>query len=147
MPVSSGGPWVASAVFCERVLHEADGVLSLIRIVDRFTQSAAGPNPPAEMPPFPLDVWAVIVLKADQALGRHTIRIRPEAPSGERLAVTELPVLFEGGDRGAALLLNVQLALEHEGLYWFDVLHGEQETPLTRMPLRLVYEPRRIATQ
>ena len=29
------GPYIQVAAFCERVLQEADGVVSLIRIVDR----------------------------------------------------------------------------------------------------------------
>ncbi len=34
---SIGGPYLAFAVICERVLTEADGTISLIRVVDRFT--------------------------------------------------------------------------------------------------------------
>jgi hypothetical protein len=133
-------------VLCERVLHEADGVLSLVRIVDRVTQSAVGPQPPLEMPPVAVDLWAVIAVKSDQARGRHTVTIRPEKPSGEQMAATEMPVLFEGEERGAALVLNLKLTLDQEGLYWFDVILDDQPARLTRIPLRLVYQPQKIAT-
>jgi len=44
------GSYLITAVFCEQVLQEASGVLSLIRIVDRMTITSSGPNAPAEMP-------------------------------------------------------------------------------------------------
>jgi len=34
---SSGGPYLSTALFCEKVLREAAGVLSAIRIFDRWT--------------------------------------------------------------------------------------------------------------
>ena len=46
------GPFVQVAAFCERVLRETDGVLSLIRIVDVITHKEGGENPPRDMPPF-----------------------------------------------------------------------------------------------
>ena len=36
--------YLQMAVFCEKVLREADGVLSVIRIVDRFTVGGATPR-------------------------------------------------------------------------------------------------------
>jgi len=42
------GPHIVNATFCEKVLIEPDGVLSLIRLVDRFTQTATGPEPPEQ---------------------------------------------------------------------------------------------------
>ena len=37
--MSDGGPHVALAVICEKVIEDNEGVLSLIRIVDRVTQT------------------------------------------------------------------------------------------------------------
>jgi hypothetical protein len=33
--LSDKGPYLAIAVICEKALHEQDGVISLIRIIDR----------------------------------------------------------------------------------------------------------------
>jgi hypothetical protein len=61
------GPYVIAAAFCERALQERDGVLSLIRIIDKWTTAVTGPAPivPDRMPPVPvnptpgtLDVYA-----------------------------------------------------------------------------------------
>lgn len=46
------GPYVQLAAFCEYVLREADGVLSLVRVVNVVTHAERGPNPPEEMPEF-----------------------------------------------------------------------------------------------
>jgi hypothetical protein len=140
------GPWIATATLCERVLQESDGVLSLIRLIDRITHSAMGTNPPVEMPPFEVDFWAVISFRSDEARGRHSVAFRPEKPSGEQLAATEQPVLFEGEERGAVLVFNLKMTVDQEGLYWFDILLDDQQAPLTRIPLRVIYQPQKIAT-
>ena len=46
------GPYLAVAVFCEKVLVERDGVTSAIRLVDRVNRSAVGPESPEVMEPF-----------------------------------------------------------------------------------------------
>ena len=48
---SGRGPYVTTAVFCETVLQESSGVLTLVRIIDRMEITASGSNAPEEMPP------------------------------------------------------------------------------------------------
>ena len=60
MPLGVGGPYLSVAVLCEKVLREADGVSSIIRIVDRITVSAKGKEAPPDMPPVPVNLTAVI---------------------------------------------------------------------------------------
>jgi len=132
------GPHLQMALFCERVLEEKDGVLSVVRVIDRVVQTATGPGAPADMPAFPYNLTMVISVKSGKAKGGHEIAITQEAPSGIR---TELgrPVRFllEGEERGHNLVIRVTITFEAEGLYWFDVnLDGEL---VTRMPLRVLY--------
>ena len=142
-----GGPYLQVAVLCEKALQEQDGVLSLIRIVDRITTTAIGPDAPAEMPPVPVNLTAVIVLKAGQARGRYGLRIGLEAPSGlDAGPDVHLPVFLEGEDRGVNLVVAVNLQAEQEGLYWFNVFFGDDEVLLTRIPLRIVYQPQRTGS-
>jgi uncharacterized protein DUF6941 len=142
-----GGPYLQTAVLCEKVLHEQDGVLSLIRVVDRIVSSAVGPEPPAEMPPVAVNLTAVILLKSGSARGRHQVRIVLEAPSGQDVGPeVHLPVLLEGEDRGVNLVVNLGFQAEDEGLYWFNVYFGDQGMLLTRIPLRIVYQPQRVGT-
>lgn len=144
------GPHLVLAAICEKVLQEADGVLSLIRVVDAISQTASGPEPPAQMPPFVLgDVTLVISLKADQARGRFGIRVRPEAPSGIQLPPVEQGInLQPGAAKGVNLVMPLQIAIDQEGTYWFDVfLTGPEPQPdrlLTRVPLNIIYSPQRV---
>lgn len=142
------GPYLVVAAFCERALQERDGVLSLIRIIDKWTTAVTGPGPmvPDRMPPVPVNLTLAVVLKPGEARGRFMVKVRPEAPSGLRLPDVELPVLFSGApDAGANLLFGINMIATEEGVYWFDTLLDDQL--ITRTPLRIEYSPRRTGGQ
>lgn len=144
MEVPDTGPYVHVACFCERVLQEADGVLSAIRIVDRFfiqmdSNSGAGPAP---LPPIPATL--LIMLKSGSARGTIELRIESEAPDGLRQSMLTVPVLFEGEDRGHNLVLPLELQPRHAGLHWFDLLL--EDRLLTRVPLRVVQRTIRLGS-
>jgi hypothetical protein len=142
------GPHLVTAALCETVLQEPSGVLSLIRMVDQITQSATGPDAPEQMPPFMLSTLTLVVsLKADQARGRHGIKIRPEQPGGQQLPEIEQPVqLMSGG--GVNLVMPLLLPITLEGTYWFDIIFTgpppQADRLLTRVPLQVLYSPQRI---
>ena len=52
---------------------------------------------------------------------------------------TSFPVLFEGEDRGANLILPTDFEVDEEGLYWFDILVDDRL--MTRIPMRVLYQP------
>lgn len=141
----NNGPWVQAAFICEKVLTSNDGVLSYIRVIDRVSVGAVGTEPPPEMPPQQLAYVLCFALKSGEARGRHSLRIRPEKPSGEQMPAMEIALHLEGGERG--INVNVDLSgivFDAEGLWWFDVLFGDNETLLTRVPFRLQYQPQRL---
>lgn len=145
------GPHVAVAALCERVISEGDGVISLIRVVDRLTQTATGPDPPEEMPPLVVDnVQCVIALKSDQARGRNELKLVMEGPDGARELLGAQDITLEPGNRGINIIAGVRLGLAHEGVYWIDVLFGppgadpEHEQLLTRIPVEVVYQRQRV---
>jgi hypothetical protein len=45
-----GGPYLQMAVFCDRVLQEKGGVISIIRVVDRLIITATGPDDRSALP-------------------------------------------------------------------------------------------------
>jgi hypothetical protein len=141
MPFETG-PYLKSAVFCEKVLREADNVISLIRIVDRVTLTATGPSAPDTMPKTPYNITAVIALTSGQSRGRHEIKIEPEEPSGLRKPPFLATVQMEGEDRSANVIVNMHFTFEMEGLYWFHVYFDNDL--LTKMPFRVMYA--RIST-
>ena len=128
------GPHLAMAVFCEKVLKENDGVMSFIRIVDRitFAMPSASATPPA------LPLFVVLMFKAGDAKGTFSISLRAIGPSGQQIGTIEMPVLFEGEDRGANVVLQLSFQPVEEGLHWFDVLVDGQR--VTRIPLRALYQ-------
>lgn len=132
------GPFVMAAFFCERVLEEKDGVASFIRVIDRIISQAIGPGAPEKMP---LTTWAatlVIGLKSGFAKGSYSVTVQGHSPTGRALPPATLPVFLEGDDRGANLFGIMQLQLDEDGLYWFDVFFEKRF--LTRIPLRIVYQ-------
>lgn len=144
------GPHIAAALLCERVITEGDGVLSIIRVVDRVVQTATGIEPPDEMPPLKVDnLQMVVALRSDQARGRFTLGLDIEAPDGGRERGAEQDVNLTPGNNGVNLVLGMQLGLEHEGIYWIDVLlggpRGQEEELLTRVPLEVVYQRQRVS--
>jgi hypothetical protein len=59
------GPFV-TALLCERIMEERDGVKSAIRIIDQLNRQAVG-TPPAKMEPFGYFLGLMIRLKAGAA--------------------------------------------------------------------------------
>lgn len=138
------GPHLSTAVLCETVLQESNGVLSLIRIVDRVTQTVVDPNAPEEMPPVVLNFKAVISFKSGEARGSYSVKLRPQDPSGQQLPSLDTPIHFEGeGDRGQNLIIDFRFRAEMAGLYWVDVLF--EDDLITRMPMRVIYQPQRVS--
>jgi hypothetical protein len=132
------GPYIALAVFCEKVLQEADGVLSLIRVVDRVQVTASGTGDlPDELPLQQIPMTLVVSLRSGDARGRHPIHLDVELPSGQTLERRSVDVMFEGEDRGANVILNIGLEAQ-EGVYWIAISCHDQE--LTRVPLRVIYQ-------
>jgi hypothetical protein len=138
MPVTHDGPYLVAALLCEKILQEKDEIVSIIRIVDRITVTVPAATSPETLPPIPLNLNAFISLKSGNARGRHTIKWRTETPSGITLPEQLLPALFEGEDRGVNLILALNMIVDQEGVYWFDVLLEDQL--LTRIPLRVLYQ-------
>jgi hypothetical protein len=142
------GPHLTAALLCERTISEADGVLTLIRVVDRVTVMASGTDPPEAMPPFVHNLQMVAILKPDQAKGRYTLKFFMENPAGQRQQIGEQDVNLVPGNTGPNLIVNLQLGLDQEGVYWIDVVlggpHGQPDELMTRTPLEAQYQRQRV---
>lgn len=145
IPAPPRGPYVQAGLICEKVLQEGDGVASLIRVIDRLHVTAVGPAPPVQMPPQQPELFLIVMVKSGETRGRHALKIRPEAPSGEQRPTLEVHLNLEGEERGTTVNVGLQgFTFDLEGLWWFDVLFGDDETLMTRIPLRLVYQPQQV---
>ncbi len=134
------GPYLSAALLCETVLVEKDGVKSAIRIVDRVTRTAVGPNPPLEMEPFDYHSTLLIKFKSGWARGVHNVKIQFAKPSGEFMPEVVRSVPFEGEeDRGIDIILNLMLKLDQTGIYWIHIYLNNKK--ITQIPLRITYIP------
>lgn len=129
-------PWVQVAAFVNVAMTEAPpgSWVSLIRILDRWFFNGTTPD----MPPSILQTTLAVLLKSDNMRGAATVKIRPISPSKKELPSLEIPILFEGEERGVNIILPVVMQIQEAGLYWFDVFVDDQL--FTRVPLRVVYQ-------
>lgn len=134
------GPYLSFAVICEKVLQEADGVLSFIRIIDHLTVTItvpAGADVPLEVvpPEPPVAVTFVLGLKSASDIGPVPVKVRIETPSGLPLPEFETSQPVGAEDRGINIVLPIQFPAQDEGVYWFAV--EVSDTVVTRVPLRI----------
>ena len=132
------GPFIQAALICEKVLEEKDGVLSVIRVIDRLTHAINAPSLPAELPQVTFPCVLLVMLKSGRARGRHQVEVAMEHPSGRRNQIISSSLQLEGEERGANLVLRVGLTFDAEGLYWFDVILDDRL--FTRIPFRMMYQ-------
>ena len=137
------GPYLSAALLCEKVLTEQDGVKLAIRIIDRVTRTVAGPSPPEDMAPFDYEVTLLLRLKSGRARGGKPLRIVLVKPSGGSSTPLHQTISFEGeDDRGWDVVVNMRIRIEEPSVYWFQVYLDDVR--LTQVPLRVVYQVRRI---
>lgn len=136
MPIEMpGGPYLGVAVICEKVLREADGVVSLIRIVDRWNVQGNT----AEMPLSILQFTLVVMFKSGIHRGSSQLNITPITPRNVAMPVIGSSVFFEGDDdRGVGAFAPIGFPVQEPGVYWFEISVDDQV--FTRVPLRVVYQ-------
>jgi hypothetical protein len=67
--------------------------------------------------------------------GKFTLDIVGQKPSGKRMKLSTLPVNLEGDDKGQNFVVALTIAVDEEGLHWFDIMF--ENRLLTRIPIRL----------
>ena len=146
------GPFLSCAFFCEKVLQEKDGILSVVRIIDRLGVNVARPNLPSlppgtpapslpeKLPSFLLSLTMLIAFKSGDVRGSYPIRITMLDPLQREASIAKQNALFEGEDRGVNLIVNIGVVIQQDGLYWFNIFFNEEATPRTRVPLRVIYQ-------
>ena len=77
-----------------------------------------------------------LLLKCGKAKGRRTFRLRLRGPSGQTYDGGEISFDFTGGpDSGHHIRMPLRVVWEQEGLYWFEILAGDEL--FARTPLRV----------
>jgi hypothetical protein len=131
---TEGGPYLSVATLCEKALQETDGVVSLIRIVDRWTVN----GPSGEMPKTPIQATMVLMFKSGFHRGPGRVTITPITPREAQLQAMDFDVHFEGDeDRGVNVVIPMLFPVEETGVYWFTIALDGQV--VSRIPLRVIY--------
>ncbi|MDA1258479.1 MAG: hypothetical protein O3C10_11665 [Chloroflexi bacterium] len=131
------GPFLNVATFCEKVIQSKSGVLSLINVVDQHNVMASGPGAPDKMPKQTINWTLVLTFRSGAARGSKQVKITPEDPSSKDMRTFEVPVRFEGRNRGSNVVLELGFEVEIPGVYWFRVeLDGEF---VTKIPIEVTY--------
>lgn len=138
MPVE-GGPWLTLAAFCEHVIEDKRGVLSLIGLVDRISIGARGPGVPDSLPPLAFKIRLVLGFRAGTAVGRGNVRVDAEGPDGLVRPGPSFGITFAGPSTGVNRLLDLNMQVEQEGVYWFTIWFDQQR--MAQIPLHIIYEP------
>lgn len=131
------GPYVQAACFCDSVIEDKSGTLSLIRIIDTLTSTRRGEDPPLDMPELNATITMVLMLKSGMARGRGEISIKIEEPSGIKSDGPSMSVQFSGEEKGHNHVTNLNLTFKQEGVYWFWIYLDD--TLLTKMPFKIAY--------
>ena len=132
------GPYLLTALLCEKVLLEADQAKSAIRIVDEVKPQALKGKLPKKMKFVVARLDLLIRFKSGSARGKYLIEVRGESPTGKETPMITHTHDFEGpGDRGVDIVSQLLLRFKREGLHWFNVYLNK--TRVTRIPFRVHY--------
>ena len=135
---STPKPFVQIACVCEKVLIEPDNVPSLIRVVDTYMLELPATDPPLGIK-IAASLTAFISLKSGDVIGDFEVGLRLNAPDGKEHPTRTWPAEFRGAENGVNMKIAFTLQDVKFGLYWFDVLWGDEV--LTRIPFRLKPTP------
>ena len=133
-------PRLRIGTLCERVLEEKDGVLSLIRIIDRLVITAKGTEVPKELPPGQTRITAVMSWVS--GLGNYEAKVRVSLPDGSSIESSTLPFFLDSLDKVQNHIVSMMIPINRNGVYWFEFLLGEEIKG--RVPLRVIYERKQI---
>lgn len=134
---SENGPYLNAALICEKMLRETDGVLSPIRIIDRYTLNVVTQGAePTDIPRPTFSFCLFVSFRGGAAQGTHLLTIRIERPDGLRRDMASSSLYFEPGERGTNLVAELTVTFEIDGLYWFEVFLADQF--VTKLPLRIL---------
>lgn len=118
MPHETGGPYLIACLFCEKVLREQDGVMSFIRVTDKWLV----PGSTEQMPLTVIQTNLAVLMKSGAFRGSAQIILTPYTPSKKQMPPIVIPVVFEADDdRGVAASSPLGFPVQEPGIYWIDI--------------------------
>jgi len=134
-------PYLKLGTICERVLDEKDGVLSLIRIVDRFTITVTGKEPPDQLPRV-LRLLTIIMSWVG-GLGSHEAAFNIISPGGEtQRSPQSWSFTLDAISRGHNIIITLPVSMPKEGVYWIEFILNDQVK--SRIPFQVIYKRQQL---
>jgi hypothetical protein len=135
-PKKHGGPFLAAAVFCEGILEDMQGMLSVQRIVDGMLVSIPSSVPadfPSKKNPIQLVQNILLIFRSGDKPGKHKLKLDIESPAGKKSKALQQEVeLTQPPNGGLNFKTKTNLHIYSSGVFWVDVrLDGKL---VTRMP-------------
>lgn len=124
--VPTDRPYLSAAIFAEKVLREADGVFSVVRIVDRVGLLPESINSVLKDTIINLPITMLIAFKTGGFAGEAVVTLLQTNPSGESQPVGLVPVKFDGMlSTTTAIISPLAMSWDKEGEYFVDVFLGD----------------------
>lgn len=126
MTAAARGPFVRGALLCERVLCETDGALSAIRILHEGRAVAS---------PVPVTLMLMLV-RGEVSAGSHRAVLQIRGPEGQILSAKPIEFRIDDGgpEQSSSVILDISFEPRAPGVYWFQVLWGEDGRLVTQVP-------------
>jgi hypothetical protein len=134
-------PYLKCGVICEQVLTEQDNVLSLIRIVDRFTITITGREPPDQLPQG-IKIMTIVMCWTG-GLGTHEAAFNIQSPGGEtQPSPQSWSFNLDALNRSHSIILKLPVQIRRQGVYWIQfILNSEVKS---RIPFQVIYQKQRL---
>jgi hypothetical protein len=134
-------PYLKYGVICERVMQEKDDVISLIRIVDKFTITITGREPPDQLPEA-VKVFTIVMCWAG-GLGTHEATFNIQTPGGEvQPSPQSWSFNLDALNRSHSIIVTLPVRITKPGIYWVQfVLNSEVKS---RIPFQVLYERQKL---
>ena len=134
-------PYLKFGVICENALQERDNVLSLVRIVDKFTITITGKEPPDQLPEGVKVL--TIVMGWVGGLGKHAATFNIVSPGGEtQPSPRSWSFNLDAINHGYNIIAKLPVKIGKEGVYWIEfILNGQVKS---RTPFQVVYERQQL---
>jgi hypothetical protein len=129
-------PRLRVGTLCERTLEEKDGVLSLIRLIDRLVITAEGTDVPKDLPAGQVPV--TVVMSWVNGLGDYEAKIRVDMPDGDSIESITFPFHLDSFDKVHNHVIRMVIPVRRAGLYWFRFILGDEVKG--EVPLRVIYQ-------
>jgi hypothetical protein len=144
---AKGTPVCIAALYCNTAVIGEDKTVTIVQTLDTITFGPDLEFKLGEAVEIGGLTRLVVMLKRDNATGRHELPLVFTSPSGETDVIGIIVQDFSenaGPEVGYNLVIPIRIVWRGEGLYWLQIKSTTNKV-IARTPLRLKTTPKRVA--